>query len=142
MCLTILTIRDHEDLPHPELATRPMTVYKVIDTDNRSAFQSFVYEPGICYKLGKSLCSYKNAFTNTWDVDEGFHAYTSVRAARRSQLSRTRNCALDSTPPTVARLFKIVEFIIPVGAHYFLGDNDDIVSDEIISGNLLSIGED
>lgn len=73
-----------------------------------------------------------------WRVEKGFHAYTSLSATRDQKFwSRIRHDGVGST-----RELKVVEFIIPADAHYFLGEQEEIVSDAIISGNLLPIRDD
>lgn len=98
-------------------AKEDITVYKIIKNDNTSMYQDFQYKPNTQYCLGKNLKPW-DLICIYFEVDEGFHAYLSKRF----------------TPDK-----KLVEFVIPKGAKYFLGINNDIVSDSIKSGDLKNL---
>lgn len=104
------------------IAINDITVYKIIKMNNESIYRGFSYNYKKKYKLNKSL---------KIDIDgrrliifEGFHAYTS------------KNIAEDNYCDMIFSE-KIVEFIIPKGSEFVISyDDQEIVSNQIISGNL------
>lgn len=95
-------------------ATEDMVVYKIIKNDNKSFWLNFQYQPNTLYRLRKKLKISEGA------IHEGFHAYLFADVYKSYRT-------------------KYVKFIIPKGAKYYLGKNDDIVSTSIRSGNLVGI---
>lgn len=98
--------------------TRDILVYKIIQKNNKSLFQDFQYEPNTLYHLGTKLIRIPGTFPGR--INEGFHAYRGKKFVG-------------------SRLAKCVEFIIPKGAKYYLGFDNEIVSDLIKSGSLTPI---
>lgn len=108
------------------VASEDMTVYKIIWRSNESSVRNFCYSPGVRYDLGAPL--HPIQFTGEIETrfEKGFHAYRSW---------------FPDWPQQMAVLVseKIVAFTIPKGAHYALGDDNDIVSDSIIAGDLTEL---
>lgn len=111
MCLTVLEKKF-------EIAKGDMVVWKLIyDIDDASFYQNFRYTPNTMYKIEKNLV------IDSYDtVSDGFHAYTRVSFLCLNYYKRFS--------------IKLVKFIIPRGATYIRGDNNDIVSNMIQSGSL------
>lgn len=114
MCLTIKTGMKLQ------IAKEDIEVYKVIYRDNTSLHQGFAYAPKSHYYLCSSLKPVLSRSHNIRrrTVECGFHSYI-------KRISNPYN-----------NMAKIVKFIIPKGAEYYLGDNNDAVSNAIISGDL------
>lgn len=107
------------------IAMEDRVVYKVIQKNNKSLHQDFQYKPNTLFRLRKKLKIFRVGDYN--EINEGFHSYVNfVTAAKRCSYILTFNT-------------KLVEFIIPKGAKYYLGDMNDIVSTSIKSGSLRSI---
>jgi hypothetical protein len=93
-------------------AKKDFFVYKWIRTNNEAPHRTgFKYEPNKTYKLGKELRSRKG------QVDAGFHAYITPAGARRSY-----NAFADR---------KLVPMIVPKNTRYYVGVNNEIVSETI-----------
>ena len=119
MCLRIMC--------GPHVADKAMTVWKVIKFTNLSMWQSFVYEPNHRYETVELTVINKSNYVRSayLIINEGYHAFTNLRAAHDEIV-------------TFGSGYKVVKFTIPKGATYFIGDDDDIVSNRIISGDLKS----
>lgn len=116
MCLSVIS---------SELtATEDMVVYKVIRQNNTSVYYDFQYKPNTLYRLRKKLKIINNGSYN--GIREGFHSFKDFQYAtvEMSNWFRTE---------------KIVKFVIPKGAKYYLGMSGDIVSTSIRSGDLKGI---
>ena len=123
MCLTISqyfkTRQQARDFSkQPLIAKKDIVVYKVINIfGGASIYRNFKYEQGYhYYQTGKrpfGFVIYKGSFQEKWkiDINEGLHSYSTVTKA-------TSRCDSYS---------KVVEMIIPKGAKYFIGSNNDIV---------------
>lgn len=105
-----------------EIAKKPIKVYKVIKLDNKSLYQDFQYQPDTLYRLRKAL-AYTRVGDYGYEFDAGFHAYRDVNNLYYSY----RN--------------KVVEFTIPKGARFIIGQYNEIVSTSIRSGDLKSVLE-
>lgn len=93
-------------------ANKPIKVYKVLTLKNTSIYYSFKYEKGLTYRLGKKLEK------KGYSVYKGFHSYTLKSKAKREKTIRSDN-------------LKVCTFIVPRGAKYYEGLDDDIVSTSI-----------
>lgn len=103
------------------IATEEFKVYKVLQKDNRSEFQNYLYEPNqLSHRV--NLVISNNMFDGP-HIRKGYHSYVSFKVAYTF-------CPKDH---------KIVEFTIPKGAKYYLGNYEDIVSNRIMSGDLKGI---
>lgn len=128
MCLTIdlnKVIFDEEETIKPFIATKDILVWKIITTRNLSLYRSFKYKPNCGYPTIKFNIRYSyNNDIDYFKAYEGYHAYTSRRITRL-RYAKYRDV-----------LYKIVKFYIPKGAKYYLGEDGDIVSNTIKSGDL------
>lgn len=121
MCLSIIKSDTKR-----HTATSPIAVYKVIDAvNNRSPFQGFMYEPNEQVKVRMRKDTKKDYVVDSHNfrpnqVSIGFHAFRSLRGA--TAFSRSDE--------------KVALMTIPEGAHYYIGDADDIVSDTLDTGTL------
>lgn len=129
MCLTI------KESGFEMIAEEDMTVYKVIRTDNTSQMQRFPYDPGAQYTLPPAdsakfnLAGLKPRKDDGWRrVYSGFHAYITKEEAE--------DRVAQAYAPAV---LKVVAFTVPKGAHYYLGFYEEIVSDQIIAGDLKAL---
>lgn len=126
MCL-IVSVKH----PFRMIATENMVVYKVINVDNKSSMMGFHYTENKGY-----MCSFginKEVSDGVGYVREGFHSWWDPMVAEFN-CSRIPDPVYGVLGPT-----KLVKFIVPKGAHYYLGNNRDMVSDMIVSGDLGSI---
>lgn len=113
------------------MAHSNIPVYKIIQNDNCSARYRFHYSPGKRYDLGFPLRCWAGKTDVRWKrVDMGFHAYRSLQTAQ-TVASEWRIDGFYT--------YKVVEFAVPLGAHYILGTHDEIVSDAIIARGLSAI---
>lgn len=116
-----------------QVATEDILVYKIVTKDNLSIIHRLPYKPNERYELSLPLLivyDYNDSYNGS-QVNEGFHAYTSLAAARSAlKLNLSINAKFIGQ-------FKIVTFTIPKDAHYILGTHDEIVSDVISAGSLL-----
>lgn len=116
--------------PEIQVANGIIPVFKILRMDNKSLVMNFQYEPRERYTLTSSLRASPNPIIEDyWLVNEGFHTYHSMKRARDE-----RYCLSSSF------VFKLVAFAIPKGTHYIIGDDGDIVSDTIVSGDLDDLG--
>lgn len=120
MCLTIAN-----NSTKPLIAKKDILVWKVITKNNISIWREFRYYPNKTYitkfyiECGNLVYNYNMMFCTVYS---GFHAYLSRSIARK-----VKSYVNDE---------KVVKFIIPKGAKYYLGDDGDIVSNKIRSGDL------
>lgn len=120
-----------------QVATEDILVYKIVTKDNLSIIHRLPYKPNERYELALPLLivyDYNDSYNGS-QVNEGFHAYTSLAAAAGSALKL--NLSINAK---FIGQFKIVTFTIPKDAHYIIGDDGDIVSDAIVSGDLDDLG--
>lgn len=116
MCLTLINEELHT-------ASRDILVYKIISNDNSSYHREFPYEPNTLYRLRKAL-------KPVWgEVFRGFHAYISY-------------IGYDGNRHFIPNRAKIVAFIVPKGAKYYLGHHGEIVSTSIRSWDLKHLTHD
>lgn len=113
----------------PHTARKNITVWKVIKKNNYSLYLNKCYKQNILYPRVKFGYSgrYSSSFSDIKEfatIDRGYHSYRSRERARDEHHNVQHNNS------------KIVKFIIPKGAKYYIGDCEDIVSDIIKSGDL------
>ena len=109
MCWTSRKLDEH-------VATKDITAYKVVIPYTRSCtslFWKFNYEYNKLYTTSFTI----HAFDFGFYITEGFHSYKIVSQAHR-----------------LNRLYRehVVKCIIPKGSHYFINNDNEIVSDKII----------
>lgn len=130
MCLYIDTSKHKlgkNGIPLPLIMEEDRVVWKVIGYNNISTTRLFQYDENSLYSIdGLKVYRVEGAIHQpriVYVVDRGYHAYTTRRTARGCRC-----------------LFlcdgKIVKFVIPKGAKYFVGMDGDIVSDQIRSLDL------
>lgn len=127
MCLYINKSlhKEIDNILQPHIAKSNMTVWKVITTDNYSYYKNKPYKPNTLYprvKFGYYSQVIKQILETV--IEMGYHSYKSRENARNLHF----NSIMDDT--------KIVKFIIPKGAKYYIGEDGDIVSNIIKSGDL------
>jgi len=128
MCLFIKTSRkDYIDrkFVKPKIAKKEIKVYKVLDAvegEYFSPYKCFQYHKGYQYTTKMSTSFYSISWLNEinyyFKVEEGLHAYRNVSEIKRLYCFGEREV--------------IVEMYIPVGAEYYIGDDGDIVSTDLI----------
>ena len=127
MCLYIDNYKhklDKNRVPLPMIMKNDRVVWKVIREDNCSVYQKFVYRENTEYGSEELNARYSylgEGIQSIHYVNEGYHAYTTRKFARLCRFSRME---------------KIVKFVIPEGAKYYIGCLGDIVSDQIRSLDL------
>ena len=101
----------------PHIAKKDILVWKVIFKDNTSLHRNFKYSPNKSFpKVKFTMSRYESNL-----IYAGYHSFKSREIARFNK--------------TYSNL-KVVKFYIPKGAKYFIGDDCDIVSNRIRSGDL------
>ena len=125
MCLLV----KNDGKQHVIIAADDITVYKVISKKGHlSWIYGFRYAPNTLYKLGKPLQAVNEgadpAEDDMLEYTHGFHSYKDIKTAQ------------DNTSPNNR---KIVRFYIPKGTAYIEGKNNEIVSENIRSGDLKCV---
>lgn len=123
----------------PLIAKEDMKVYKILYFKKgvnqhkprvyQSPYQEYIYKPGTHYfQIGKKFDFNIDITCDRFyelKINDGFHSfiylYKAIKLSHRIILSKWH-------PMDVG----IFEFIIPKGSEYFLGDDNDIVSDNLI----------
>lgn len=135
MCLTI------NNSMHPNFKAHTvksdMTVYKLLLHNDTSKYQGFKYVPHreygeISFRLipwGHAVMGYGG-----YMIEQGWHGFDGLEWAT---LAKKNHDEYYHTSGFMSA--KIVEFIIPKGSLYFIGQNGDIVANRIKSGNLREI---
>lgn len=101
------------------IATHDIFVYKILSYCDYSTIQYFRYKPNTTY------FEIEFNYNGKGYINDGFHAYLITDS---NVLTKVRENIMFGD--------KLVQFIIPKGAKYYIGVDDDVVSDTIISGNL------
>ena len=99
-----------------QVATKDITAYKVVIFNTigcTSLFYKFNYEYNKLYTTSFTIQTFDFGF----HISEGFHSYKTISQARK-----------------LGRFYweHIVKCIIPKGSHYYINNDDEIVSDKII----------
>lgn len=126
MCLTVSRKHHGTGQPKPKVAQHDIKVYKVLKLDDSSKFQHFQYSPNTIYKMpirriypsGRFFAG--ESFAHEHIIYAGFHAFRKM---------------IDTWPVNG----KVVEFNIPKGTQYYIGDENDIVATQIRSGSLTAL---
>lgn len=120
MCLRMLE-------PKIETNRADLTVYKVLDTENRSPFFDFAYSPNTLFRLRAPLTGIYSFSGRCYLIHRGFHAYRTLKIARYwAGVEAERGY----------KSYKVVEMVIPKGAKVAYGTEQEIVSTSIRVGLL------
>ena len=122
MCL-IIDYDKHRDRYKPLIADRDILVWKIIYDTNVSLYRGFQYIANTQYCTEELKVQFEHS------IHAGYHAYT-TRETTRARVRTFRKVLQKGVK------IKIVKFTIPKGAKYYIGNNLDIVSNTIISGDL------
>ena len=106
----------------PLIAKEDILVWKFIFQDNRAP-----YYTEFCYSPNKTEKEVKLKVINAI-IEEGYHSWCSRSIAKSEKSEKFRKFGK----------FKVVKFYIPKGSEYFIGEDGDIVSNKIRSGDLKS----
>ena len=110
-------------------AKKDIHVWKLLLQDGRrSIFKRFLYKPNTTVhikKMGRQIAINDN---NRITINEGFHAYASLTAARDSAVE---DGVLSSDV--------VVKMTIPAGAKYYIGMYGEIVSDTLVTGDMIPV---
>jgi hypothetical protein len=137
MCLTLRTKRGSLPSSVKKIAKKDIKCYKILESGKkwanqhgkgakyRSLFIGFEYELGFTYyQTGKEkfktrgpFNSWRSADCAEWEIHDGLHSFTSKSKA----LEKLKN----------RNYLSIIECTIPKGAEYYIGLNDDYVSDQL-----------
>lgn len=101
-------------------AHKDRVVYKILYQDNNSPYREYKYCPNETYTTAFTIVK----LPVNYQITTGYHAYTSFRTANEKLLGPYK---------------KIVKFIIPAGAKYYLGRRGDIVSSSVRVDSLAPI---
>lgn len=104
-------------------AKKDIPVWKLLLKDGRqSIFRSFLYKPNTAVHIEKmGRTEYENG--TRFAINEGFHAYRSMRSAMQGGVESD----------------VIVKMTIPAGARYYIGMYDEIVSDTLVTGDMIPL---
>lgn len=115
MCLIVDEI--YRDL---YTAKVPIEVFKILrEDDNASPFMTYQYEPGTTVRTDPL-----EVLKQSRAVNDGLHAF------------RCYNRALCFSLSLAYRGYKVVKMTIPVGGHYYIGEENEIASDVLETGTL------
>ena len=123
MCLKVNTnfytrkeAREHK----PLIAEKDIKVYKVIDVNDRSPYFNFKYHKKYHYScnFSKNIVNYGRWYIK---INKGLHSFI-----KHSEAKIRKAGFLNED------YFKIVTMYIPKGSEYYLGDNGDIVSNNLV----------
>ena len=126
--------------PKPLVAEKPITVYKKVyrvwrdGGSLRNKYYSAII--GHSYKKGELNPLVKVDFIKCrswWQVEAGYHSWKSLDVVVSKYIRIRSNFYENDT--------RIVRCTIPAGAKYWVADNGDVVSEQIIIGNQVSINE-
>lgn len=112
------------------IALEPRTVYKILTADNESPII-----PGYKYHHGRNIpapCPVRRVIDYLKDVtvDAGYlHAYYNKDAAHKMMIELIRLNRLKEKPDVC---YQVVEMVIPKGAQYWVGLDQDIAATELV----------
>lgn len=126
MCLYIFEtkhVKNNYGKFKPLIAKKDKVVWKIISINNRSCIRDKQYKQNMTYP--KVKFGYENDGYANNCIGRGYHAFLSRKDARDAYKYDyvDFNC-------------KIVKFIIPKDAEYYIGEGGEIVSNIIKSGDL------
>jgi len=104
----------------PLIAKKEIKVYKILDTENTSPYFTFTYDKGYQYSSNFSKYIEEN-YGWKIKINKGLHSFIDYKNAKERKY-----CFL------YPESFKIITMYIPKGSKYYLGDDGDIVSDNLI----------
>lgn len=121
--------------PIPKKALKDIEVFKLLKRAVRDGkkvwitpFQKFQYETGyVYYNRGKDPFTLKHPWYDgaEWNVEQGLHAYRTLEKAIQTKKYESNR--------------QIFRAVIPKGSLYFMGTNDDIVSNQL---QILELAKD
>ena len=121
MCLYVIQRQKNE-----WTAKKDIHVWKLLlSGGRRSIFKSFVYEPNTTVyvkKMGRIEYSRGDGGIH-FAINEGFHAYRSMLGAMAGGVESD----------------VIVKMTIPAGAKYYIGTFGEIVSDTLVTGDMIPV---
>jgi hypothetical protein len=121
MCLNV-----SKDKAQMLVADKDIPVFKIVHTHNTSMCQGFAYKPNTLYELDQPLRFHESVWDNKVSIHRGFHSYDSLDTGYKRHLMFHT---------------KLVAFFIPAGAVYVIGDNGEIASTAIRSGDLVALNQ-
>ena len=105
--------------PVKRIAKEGIYTYKVIYDYGEficySLIIGFVYEYYKLYTQNKAIIPLCGARTNKWIIEEGFHSY-------RTWLTAKEAFEKFSTDPSIRKMIKIVQCIIPKGTTFYINE--------------------
>lgn len=120
MCLIIDT---NIPFDKPQEAAQDLDVFKVLSRKLFSPYRGFMYKKGVIEVINFDLKVYRNYF-----VHEGLHSFRCFcRATREAFLL---NIEAELCGPDMC--YFVYKAIIPKGSFYYVGKDDDIVSNKLI----------
>lgn len=132
MCLTVMGKRVRY-----KIATKDIVVYKMLKKrSGRSPFQEMKYEPNTKYVsvIDNAKCVWKYYDENEWEIEVGLHSFIELRSTNM----RIQNFMIRKN----SYLFKFKEklaifpMIIPKGAKYVVGEDGEVVSSSLFTGDM------
>lgn len=131
--------------PVAMIATKDISVYKIMKVfggEIYSYYHSFRYELNSTYK-GKLGNPHK--CSNFWcgeryEIDKGYHSYSSELTEITYPEGFRQICVKDANPIIDLDTYCtgiVVQCAIPKGARYYLNENGEYVSNQIIIKNVL-----
>lgn len=140
-----------------EVATRDIECFKIcelIDNKIYSLYQGFEYQLNTTYKakliFSKSIVV-KTGKVISYEITEGIHSYSTECKLKRAFASDTEECKvaflniikneffLDSICLNLHPNAVLVKCIIPEGSIYFINEDDEIVSNQIILTKIAKV---
>lgn len=122
--------------PVKRIAIEGIYTYKVVYSYNEflcdSLIMGFVYEYYKLYTQNKAIMPLRVARTHKWMIEEGFHSY-------RTWLTAKEAFEKFSTDPSIRKMIKIVQCIIPKGTTFYINEKNEIVSNGIIITNSTKV---
>lgn len=122
--------------PVRRIAKEGIYTYKVVFDYGEficySLIMGFVYEYYKLYTQNKAIMPLCGALSNKWMIEEGFHSY-------RTWLTAKEASEKFSTDPSIRKMIKIVQCIIPKGTAFYINEKNEIVSNDIIITNSTKV---
>lgn len=118
----------------PITAEQDIIVYKVLEhvvtgIEGLSPFRSMIYYKGVLRQSSMTKATWDRSFPYPlYEISEGLHACTTYGRAQELVDELVEDCY-------GLEVFTIIKMIIPQGAHFYLGEQEDIVSDQLLWPN-------
>lgn len=118
-----------------KIAKEPITVYKIIDSDNYSTVKRFIYVKNRINKQIKLHPVIKTDSRNniSLEINKGYHSFKNIRICLEEIYTFFTDCS-----DLINGFIKISKFIIPKGSIYYENDYS-IVSNCIIYKSDVSL---